>query len=35
MLCLSGDHPRFGDHAMAANVHDLDSIQLIQTVHHA
>jgi methylenetetrahydrofolate reductase (NADPH) len=32
MLCLSGDHPRFGDHAMAANVHDLDSIQLIQTV---
>jgi methylenetetrahydrofolate reductase (NADPH) len=32
MLCLSGDHPRFGDHAMAANVHDLDSIQLIETV---
>jgi len=32
MLCLSGDHPRFGDHAMAANVHDLDSVQLIQTV---
>jgi methylenetetrahydrofolate reductase (NADPH) len=32
MLCLSGDHPKFGDHAMAANVHDLDSIQLIQTV---
>ncbi len=33
MLCLSGDHPRFGDHPMAANVYDLDSIQLIQTVH--
>jgi methylenetetrahydrofolate reductase (NADPH) len=32
MLCLSGDHPKFGDHAMAANVHDLDSMQLIQTV---
>lgn len=32
MLCLSGDHPKFGDHAMAANVHDLDSVQLIQTV---
>jgi methylenetetrahydrofolate reductase (NADPH) len=32
MLCLSGDHPRFGDHPMAANVYDLDSIQLIQTV---
>jgi len=33
MLCLSGDHPHFGDHPMAANVYDLDSIQLIQTVH--
>jgi methylenetetrahydrofolate reductase (NADPH) len=33
MLCLSGDHPHFGDHPMAANVHDLDSIQFIQTVH--
>ena len=32
MLCLSGDHPHFGDHPMAANVYDLDSIQLIQTV---
>jgi methylenetetrahydrofolate reductase (NADPH) len=32
MLCLSGDHPYFGDHPMAANVYDLDSIQLIQTV---
>jgi methylenetetrahydrofolate reductase (NADPH) len=32
MLCLSGDHPCFGDHPMAANVYDLDSIQLIQMV---
>ena len=32
MLCLSGDHPQFGDHPMAANVYDLDSIQLIGVV---
>jgi methylenetetrahydrofolate reductase (NADPH) len=32
MLCLSGDHPRFGDHPQAANVHDVDSIQLIGVV---
>lgn len=32
MLCLSGDHPRFGDHPMAANVHDIDSIQFVQMV---
>lgn len=32
MLCLSGDHTRFGDHPMAMNVHDIDSIQLIQMV---
>lgn len=32
MLCLSGDHPCFGDHPMAANVYDLDSIQFIQVV---
>lgn len=32
MLCLSGDHTKFGDHPMAANVHDLDSIQMIQMV---
>mgnify|MGYP001818667357 FL=1 len=32
MLCLSGDHPHFGDHPMAANVHDIDSIQFIQMV---
>ncbi len=33
MLCLSGDHPCFGDHPMATNVYDLDSIQFIQTVN--
>ena len=32
MVCLSGDHPKFGDHPMASNVYDLDSVQLIQTV---
>lgn len=34
MLCLSGDHTKFGDHPMAANVHDVDSIQLIQMVRN-
>ncbi|MCE5241718.1 MAG: methylenetetrahydrofolate reductase [Syntrophobacteraceae bacterium] len=32
MLCLSGDHPVFGDHPMAANVHDIDSVQMIEMV---
>jgi methylenetetrahydrofolate reductase (NADPH) len=32
MLCLSGDHTKFGDHPMAANVHDIDSIQFVQMV---
>ncbi|SPF31452.1 methylenetetrahydrofolate reductase MetF3-type [Syntrophobacter sp. SbD1] len=32
VLCLTGDHQRFGDHPTAANVFDLDSTQLIQTV---
>jgi len=32
MLCLSGDHPKFGDHPMAKGVFDLDSVQLIQTI---
>jgi methylenetetrahydrofolate reductase (NADPH) len=31
ILCLTGDHQQFGDHSSAANVFDLDSIQLIQT----
>jgi methylenetetrahydrofolate reductase (NADPH) len=32
ILCLSGDHPHFGDHPMAANVHDIDSIQFVQMI---
>jgi len=32
LLCLSGDHQRFGDHPESKNVFDIDSIQLIQTV---
>jgi len=32
ILCLSGDHQKFGDHAQAKNVFDMDSIQLINTV---
>lgn len=32
ILCLSGDHQRFGNHPAAKNVFDLDSMQLIQTV---
>ncbi|MFO7751639.1 MAG: methylenetetrahydrofolate reductase [Desulfobacteraceae bacterium] len=34
ILCLSGDHQSFGDCARGQNVHDLDSMQLIQTVRH-
>jgi methylenetetrahydrofolate reductase (NADPH) len=33
MLCLSGDHQSFGDCPQGQNVHDLDSMQLLQTVH--
>ena len=32
ILCLSGDHQRFGNHPGAKNVYDIDSIQLIQTL---
>jgi methylenetetrahydrofolate reductase (NADPH) len=32
MLCLSGDHPHFGDHPMAAAVHDIDSVQMLDMV---
>jgi len=32
MLCLSGDHQSFGDCKTGQNVHDLDSMQLIQLV---
>lgn len=30
VLCLSGDHQKFGNHPTAKNVYDVDSIQLIQ-----
>jgi methylenetetrahydrofolate reductase (NADPH) len=32
VLCLSGDHQVFGNHPTAKNVHDIDSIQLVQMV---
>jgi methylenetetrahydrofolate reductase (NADPH) len=32
LLCLTGDHQSFGNHPTAKNVHDLDSLQLIQMV---
>jgi len=32
ILCLSGDHQSFGDCPQGQNVHDLDSMQLAQTV---
>jgi 5,10-methylenetetrahydrofolate reductase len=32
LLCLTGDHQSFGNHPTAKNVHDLDSMQLIQMV---
>lgn len=30
VLCLSGDHQKFGNHPTARNVYDVDSMQLIQ-----
>lgn len=30
ILCLSGDHQKFGNHPTAKNVHDIDSIQLVE-----
>jgi CO dehydrogenase/acetyl-CoA synthase delta subunit len=32
LLCLTGDHPKFGNHPMAKPVFDLDSIQLLKLV---
>lgn len=32
VLCLTGDHQTFGNHPQAKNVHDLDSLQLVQMV---
>ncbi|HDD24685.1 MAG TPA: methylenetetrahydrofolate reductase [Chloroflexi bacterium] len=30
LLCLTGDHQKFGNHPEAKNVYDMDSIQLLQ-----
>ncbi len=30
LLCLTGDHQTFGNHPQAKNVHDLDSISMLQ-----
>ncbi len=32
ILCLTGDHQKFGNHPTCKNVYDLDSIQLIYTL---
>ncbi len=32
MLCLSGDHQKFGNHPESKNVYDIDSMQLIAMV---
>lgn len=32
MLCLTGDHQKFGNHPAARGVYDLDSIQLVRMV---
>jgi len=32
VLCLTGDHQSFGNHPTAKNVHDLDSVQLIEMI---
>lgn len=32
ILSLSGDHQNFGNHPSAKNVHDIDSLQLIQVI---
>jgi len=32
ILCLTGDHQKFGNHPMAKGVFDLDSIQLVKVV---
>lgn len=32
VLCLSGDHQKFGNHPGAKGVYDIDSMQLIQTL---
>jgi methylenetetrahydrofolate reductase (NADPH) len=33
LLCLTGDHQKFGNHPTAKNVFDVDSLQLVKIVH--
>jgi len=33
LLCLTGDHQTFGNHPQSKNVHDVDSISMLQMVH--
>ena len=33
ILCLTGDAPSFGNHPQAKGVFDIDSVQLLQTIH--
>lgn len=32
VLCLTGDHVRLGNHPGAKGVHDIDSVQMVQTI---
>ena len=32
LLCLAGDHQKFGDHPQAKNVYDIDSLQLLDMI---
>ncbi len=34
LLCLTGDHQKFGNHPESKNVFDMDSIQLVQAVRN-
>jgi len=34
LLCLTGDHQKFGNHPQSKNVFDMDSIQLVQAVRN-
>ena len=35
LLCLTGDHQTFGNHPIAKNVHDLDSIGMLRMPRYA
>jgi len=34
LLCLTGDHQKFGNHPQSKNVFDMDSIQMVQAVRN-